>query len=67
MVESESLERLSYMKNMGKGDKRSKKGKIFAGSHGKSRPKHKKKNVAPNASNASEPALKKTTRKKKAE
>ena len=63
MVESESLERLSYMKNMGKGDKRSKKGKIFAGSHGKSRPKH----VAPNASNANEPAPKKTTRKKKAE
>jgi 30S ribosomal protein S31 len=52
---------------MGKGDKRSKKGKIFAGSFGKSRPKHKKKHVAPNASNASEPAPKKTTRKKKAE
>lgn len=51
---------------MGKGDKRSKKGKIFAGSHGKSRPKHKKKNVAP-AANGAEPTAKKTTRKKKAE
>ena len=51
---------------MGKGDKRSKKGKIFAGSHGKSRPKHKKKNVAPKAG-ASEAAPKKATRKKKAE
>ena len=51
---------------MGKGDKRSKKGKIFAGSHGKSRPKHKKKNVAP-AGTGSESAPKKATRKKKAE
>lgn len=32
---------------MGKGDKRSKRGKIFAGSYGKTRPKLKKKNVAP--------------------
>lgn len=30
---------------MGKGDKKSKKGKIFLGSHGKRRPKHKKKKV----------------------
>ena len=52
---------------MGKGDKRSKKGKIFAGSHGKSRPKHKKKNVAPATGTGSEPAPKRTTRKKKAE
>lgn len=29
---------------MGKGDKRTKKGKIFAGSYGNSRPKNKKKN-----------------------
>lgn len=29
---------------MGKGDKRSKKGKIFKGSHGKSRPRNRKKN-----------------------
>jgi 30S ribosomal protein S31 len=29
---------------MGKGDKKSKKGKIFKGSFGKSRPKNKKKN-----------------------
>ncbi len=32
---------------MGKGDIRSKKGKIFAGSYGKVRPKGKKKKVAP--------------------
>lgn len=30
---------------MGKGDKRTKKGKIFRGSTGNSRPKNKKKNV----------------------
>jgi 30S ribosomal protein S31 len=30
---------------MGKGDKRSRRGKIFAGSYGKTRPKHKKKVV----------------------
>ncbi|MBF0452326.1 MAG: 30S ribosomal protein THX [Candidatus Magnetomorum sp.] len=29
---------------MGKGDKRTKRGKIFSGSNGKSRPKGKKKN-----------------------
>ena len=28
---------------MGKGDKRSFKGKVFKGSYGKSRPRHKKK------------------------
>jgi len=28
---------------MGKGDKRSRRGKIFKGSHGKTRPKNKKK------------------------
>ena len=33
---------------MGKGDKRSKKGKIWRGTHGKSRPK-KKKNADKNA------------------
>lgn len=33
---------------MGKGDKRSRKGKIVTGSYGKTRPKHKKKaTVAP--------------------
>jgi 30S ribosomal protein S31 len=37
---------------MGKGDKRSRKGKIFAGSFGKTRPKRKKANTAP----AGEPA-----------
>jgi 30S ribosomal protein S31 len=30
---------------MGRGDKRSRRGKIFAGSHGKSRPKTEKKNT----------------------
>ena len=32
---------------MGRGDKRSRKGKIFVGSFGKTRPKHKKAAVAP--------------------
>lgn len=32
---------------MGKGDKRTRRGKIFAGSFGKTRPKHKKENVKP--------------------
>ena len=31
---------------MGKGDKRTRRGKIFAGSFGKSRPKGKKKTIA---------------------
>jgi 30S ribosomal protein S31 len=31
---------------MGKGDKRTRRGKIFAGTYGKSRPKKKKKNSA---------------------
>lgn len=31
---------------MGKGDKRTRRGKIFAGSFGKTRPKHKKKAVS---------------------
>jgi 30S ribosomal protein S31 len=30
---------------MGKGDKRTRRGKIFAGSYGKSRPKYKKKDA----------------------
>ena len=34
---------------MGKGDKRSRRGKIFAGSYGKSRPKTRKKHTAANA------------------
>lgn len=51
---------------MGRGDKRSRKGKIFAGSFGKTRQKPKKKNVAPDAS-ATETAPKKATRKKKTE
>ena len=51
---------------MGRGDKRSRKGKIFAGSFGKSRPKRKKKHVAGGAA-ANDAAPKKATRKKKAE
>ncbi|MGI9035466.1 MAG: 30S ribosomal protein THX [Pyrinomonadaceae bacterium] len=39
---------------MGKGDKKSKRGKIFAGSFGKTRPKGKKKNTAANAEKKSE-------------
>ncbi len=31
---------------MGRGDKRTRRGKIFAGSYGKTRPKYKKKNAA---------------------
>jgi 30S ribosomal protein S31 len=31
---------------MGKGDKRTRRGKIFAGSYGKTRPKYKKKDAA---------------------
>jgi 30S ribosomal protein S31 len=37
---------------MGKGDKRSKRGKIFAGSYGKSRPKATKKHTAAKAKDA---------------
>lgn len=48
---------------MGKGDKRSRKGKIVAGSYGKTRPKHKKKNIAP--APQAEPAIKPKGRKKK--
>ena len=32
---------------MGKGDRRTKRGKIFIGSYGKSRPKKKKKSTQP--------------------
>ena len=51
---------------MGRGDKRSRKGKIFAGSYGKTRRKAKKKHVAP-AAGATDESPKKATRKKKAE
>jgi len=34
---------------MGKGDKRSFKGKVFKGSHGKTRPRHKVKAATPAA------------------
>lgn len=33
---------------MGKGDKRTRRGKIFAGSYGKTRPKNKKKTATAN-------------------
>ncbi|HMM79691.1 MAG TPA: 30S ribosomal protein THX [Pyrinomonadaceae bacterium] len=39
---------------MGKGDKRTRRGKIFAGSHGKSRPKHKAASFVPSAAPAEE-------------
>lgn len=39
---------------MGKGDKRTRRGKIFNGSFGKSRPKSTKKNVAPKKEEKSE-------------
>jgi len=42
---------------MGRGDKRTRRGKIFAGSYGKTRPKSKKKNVA--SATAEETAKKK--------
>lgn len=41
---------------MGKGDKRTKRGKIILGSHGKSRPKPVKVTVAPKAATAEAPA-----------
>lgn len=39
---------------MGRGDKRTKKGKIFAGSFGKTRPQGRKKNTAAKTENKSE-------------
>jgi 30S ribosomal protein S31 len=42
----------SEVKIMGKGDKRTRRGKIFAGSFGKSRPKGKKKTDAATKENA---------------
>ncbi len=35
---------------MGKGDRRTRKGKIFRGSYGKTRPRKRKKQKAPSAS-----------------
>jgi 30S ribosomal protein S31 len=56
---------------MGKGDKRTRRGKIFAGSHGKTRPKHKKEVYVPSADAAGASAAPKErkpkVRKKKAE
>ncbi|MBC7451564.1 MAG: 30S ribosomal protein THX [Cytophagales bacterium] len=57
---------------MGKGDKKSKKGKLFQGSFGNNRPK-KKQNIAPKPSNVEtavaeaateKPAAKKAAKKK---
>jgi len=39
---------------MGRGDKRTKRGKIFAGSYGKTRPQGRKKNTVTNAENKTE-------------
>ena len=39
---------------MGKGDKRTRRGKIFAGSYGKSRPKNVKKNTSESQKTGSE-------------
>ena len=57
---------------MGKGDKRTRRGKIFAGSFGKSRPKFKKEVFVPSAdassaSPAEQKERKPKVRKKKAE
>jgi len=56
---------------MGKGDKRSRRGKIFAGSFGKSRPKYKKEVFVPSAdasgADAAPKERKPKIRKKKAE
>lgn len=53
---------------MGRGDRRSKKGKIFAGSFGNSRPQRTKSTVAvaaePKAEKAKAPAKKKVAAKK---
>ncbi len=43
---------------MGKGDKRSKRGKIFAGSYGKTRLRKKKVTVKPVEEKAAKPAKK---------
>jgi 30S ribosomal protein S31 len=49
---------------MGKGDKRSRRGKIFAGSFGKTRPKRKK---TTKVTATEEPKTEPKTRKKKSE
>lgn len=50
---------------MGKGDKKTKRGKIFRGTHGKSRPKPKKKNNAvPEKKETAKKTTKKTAKKK---
>lgn len=51
---------------MGKGDKRSRRGKIFAGSFGKTRPKHKKKADSAAAATPSTEEKPKTRSRKKA-
>jgi 30S ribosomal protein S31 len=49
---------------MGKGDKKSKRGKIFAGSFGKTRPKRKTKAAVTKAGATAAPKAKKSTKKK---
>jgi 30S ribosomal protein S31 len=55
---------------MGKGDKRTRRGKIFAGSHGKTRPKFKKAVFTPTAKTeqpaAEKPKRRATVKKKEA-
>ncbi|MCC6453024.1 MAG: 30S ribosomal protein THX [Acidobacteria bacterium] len=50
---------------MGKGDKRTRRGKIFAGSHGRSRPKHKGASFVASAVVESKAEEKKPARKVK--
>jgi 30S ribosomal protein S31 len=48
---------------MGKGDKRSRRGKIFAGSFGKTRPKRKGRTVAVKSEPKAAPKAKKASKK----
>ena len=49
---------------MGKGDKRSRRGKIFAGSYGKTRTKRKKTAFVASATTAAAPAVEKPVKKR---
>jgi len=50
---------------MGKGDKRTRRGKIFAASFGKSRPKYKKEVFVPSADGSAKPTAEPKERKPK--
>ena len=50
---------------MGKGDKRTRRGKIFAGSHGKSRPKSRKPAYVASSEPTSSPSPEEKVRKPK--